>query len=151
MTRIQTLQTLLEREEGLRDEALSALRAAQSQLAAATAQSEALAVYRREYHERWSAQFAQGGAIEIVRCYHAFVGRLEQAIGQQNNAVRGAELGVARTRERLKVLEIRVATVQRLMERHARAIAQAQDRREQKNLDELSQRRRPNAAMLGFA
>lgn len=151
MTRLQTLHTLLEREEKLRDEALAALRQAQAQAAAAQQQADALVQYRAEYRERWSQQFQQGGAIEIVRCYHGFVERLEGAIGQAGHAVRQLEGQVQRARDRVQAREIRVATVRRLIERSLKAQAAVQARREQKQLDELAQRRRPGLPVLGFA
>jgi flagellar FliJ protein len=143
MTRMDTLRTLLEREVQLRDEALAALLLAQRNAAAAQSQAESLVTYRAEYQQRWSAQFAQGGAIEIVRCYHGFIERLEQAVAQAKGTASHLEAQVARVRERLQAREVRVATVQRLIERHEKALAQAEDRRDQKNLDELAQRRRP--------
>jgi flagellar FliJ protein len=150
MNRIETLQTLLEREEKLRDEALAALRQAQAQAEASKAQAESLVTYRAEYRARWAEQFAQGGAIEIVRCYHGFVERLDGAIGQAQNAVAAFDVRLDRARERVMALEMRVATVKRLMERHAKAEQQVQDKREQKNMDELAQRRRPGAAAFAL-
>lgn len=151
MTRLQTLHTLLEREEKLRDEAMAALRQAQAQVQAAQGQADALVQYRAEYRERWSQQFQQGGAIEIVRCYHGFVERLEGALAQAQHAVRHCEGQLQRARERLQAREVRVATVRRLIERHLKALAAAQARREQKQLDELAQRRRPGLPAMGFA
>ena len=151
MTRMQTLQTLLEREEQLRDEALAALRQAQAQVQAARGQHEALVNYRAEYRERWAGQFRQGGAIEIVRCYQGFIERIEGAIGQAGQAVQAFEGQLERVRARVQEREIRVATVRRLIERHQKAQAAAQSRRDQKNLDELAQRRRPGAHAMGLA
>lgn len=151
MSRLQTLRTLLEREEGLRDEALAALRQAQAQMQAAQGQADAIEQYRTEYHQRWSTQFQQGGAIEIVRCYHAFVARLDGALAQAKQSVRQFEGHVQRARDRVQEREVRVATVQRLIERQLKHVAATQARREQKNLDELAQRRRPGAPAFGFA
>lgn len=151
MTRLQTLNTLLEREEGLRDEARAAYAKAVEQAEAAKAQAESLHNYRDEYRQRWAAQFAQGGHIEIVRCYQGFVDRLDQAITQAHGTARLFDGQLQRARERMQAAEIRVATVQRLIERTLQAAAQAVARRDQKNMDELAQRRRPGAPILGFA
>jgi len=151
MTRMQTLKTLLEREEKLRDDALAALRQAEGQAQNARNQADALVQYRTEYHQRWSTQFQQGGAIEIVRCYHGFVERLDGALGQARNTVRQFEGHVTRARERVQEREVRVATVKRLIERHLKQLAAVQARRDQKNMDELAQRRRPGAAAFGYA
>jgi flagellar FliJ protein len=147
---MDTLRTLLEHEEQLRDEAMAAFRLAQKNSATAQEQAVSLVNYRLEYQQRWAAQFAQGGAIEIVRCYHGFVERLEQAVTQAQGTARMLEGQVARLRERLQAREVRVATVQRLIDRHERALADAEARRDQKNLDELAQRRRPGASAFAM-
>jgi flagellar FliJ protein len=150
MKRLQLLQLLLEKEQGLRDAAQAGMLAAVRQADAAQVQLDGLAVYRTEYHKRWSAQFAQGAAMDIVRCYHGFIARLDQAIAQQQGSVRMAQAGVEIARKRLVEREIRVATVERLIQRRQALLARIADRREAKNLDEMAQRRSPAADLVGF-
>jgi flagellar FliJ protein len=150
MKRLQMLQLLLEKEQGLRDAAHGAVGAAVRQAEAAQVQLDGLARYRTEYHKRWSTQFAQGAPIDIVRCYHGFVDRLDQAVAQQQGSVRMAQLGVDSARQRLVEREIRVATVERLIQRRQDLLARIADRRETKNLDELAQRRSRTAERVGF-
>ena len=150
MKRLQTLQLLLEKEQGLRDEAQAALRAAVRQAEGAQAQLDGLVGYRTEYHQRWSTQFARGAAMDIVRCYHGFIARLDQAVAQQQGSVRMAQAGVESARKRLVEREIRVATVERLMQRRRELLARMADRRETKNLDEMAQRRSRAADLVGF-
>ena len=151
MKRLQTLFLLLEREQERRDEAREALLKASRNEEAASAQLEGLTTYRGDYCKRWSEQFSKRAEMEIVRCYHAFTARLDQAISQQQGVVRSAHAGVAGARARLVEREVRVATVERLISRRREMLARVQDRREQKNLDELAQRRSPAAAFAGFA
>ena len=150
MKRLQLLGLLLEREQGRRDEAQEAVRAAARAAEAARTQLEGLTTYRSEYCTRWSAQFSRSSTIEILRCYQAFIGRLDQAIGQQEGVVRSTQAGVEIARKRLVEREIRLATVERLIARRRALLARAQDRRDQKNLDELSQRRSPAAELVGL-
>ena len=73
MTSLQPLVALLAQTERQRDLALADHLKAQSLRDAAHAQAEQLVAYRREYEQRWSAQFCQQGRIELVRCYQGFI------------------------------------------------------------------------------
>jgi flagellar FliJ protein len=149
MKRLQLLGLLLEREQGRRDEAREGVRNAVRAQEGAQRQLDDLAAYRGEYCARWQGQFAQAATIEILRCYQAFIGRLDQAISQQHGVVRSAQVGVENARERLVAREIRVATVERLISRRRELLARVESRRDQKNLDELAQRRSAAAPMGG--
>lgn len=152
MDRQQLLQTLLEHEQARRDEALLQWREAQRQADAARDQADALVTYRSEYRKRWAAQFAKAAPIEIVRCYHGFVERLEQAIESQQLQVTGSAERMAAALARLRHREMKLATVRRLIERRQQAQALAQQRRDQKTTDEAAQRRpAPGAAQLAAA
>jgi len=54
-------------------------------------------------------------------------------------------------RQRLVEREIRVATVERLIQRREAMLAKVADRREQKNLDELAQRLASARAQAGLS
>ena len=148
--RLQTLELLLDKERGKRDEAAAALRLAERNAQAAQTQLDGLGTYRVEYCQRWAGRFAQSVTMDIMRCYQGFIDRLDHALGQQEGAVRMAEAGVEAARKRLVEREVRVATVERLIQRRRETLARAADRREAKTLDELSQRRSSAAQMAGF-
>jgi flagellar FliJ protein len=150
MKRLQTLALLLEKVQGQRDQVQVALRNAGLAAEAAQVQLDSLLKYRTEYHVRWQAEFGRGARMEIVRCYHAFIARLDQAIQQQQGAVRMARAGVDNARKRLVECEVRVATVDKLMQRRRELLARAADRREVKDLDEMAQRRPRAAELAGF-
>ena len=59
--------------ERQRDEALAEQLKAETAQRAAQAQAEQLVAYRREYEQRWSAEFCREGKIELVRCYQGFM------------------------------------------------------------------------------
>ena len=141
MDRMQILQTLIEREQRRRDEALRDLREAERQAQAAQQQVQSLLDYRSQYHQRWAEQFAKSAPIEIVRCYHGFVERLEQAIATQQMAAAqagGRQLGA---QQRLRLRELKLATVRRLIERRQQTALRQGQRHDQKISDEASQRR----------
>ena len=140
MKRLALLKTLLEREEKRRDEQMAAVRAAAANAEAQRQQGDGLTTYRDEYCQKWSGQFQKSAQMEILRSYHGFLARLDQAIGQQQSVIEHAQRMVEVQRQRLVEREIRVATVQRLIKRREALLAKVADRREQKNLDELAQR-----------
>jgi flagellar FliJ protein len=137
---MQSLTLLLEREESERDAAQAALQAARRQAEAARTQSAQLLDYRSDYEGRWSRQFAQGGAIEIVQCYHGFTQRLETAIAQQQRATEQALAQLQKAGALLQACELRVASVRKLIERRVQAQQCVAARREQKLTDEAAQR-----------
>ena len=140
MKRLALLRTLLEREQKRRDEQMAAVRSAAANAEAQQQQADSLVEYRTEYCRKWSAQFQQAAQMEILRSYHGFLSRLDQAIAQQKSVVEHAHRMVEAQRQRLVEREIRVATVERLIKRREAMLAKVADRRDQKNLDELAQR-----------
>ena len=140
MNRLALLRTLLEREQKRRDEQMAAVRNAVANAEAQQQQADGLTGYRSEYCRKWSAQFQQAATIEILRSYQGFLSRLDQAIEQQQSVIEHAHRMVEAQRQRLIEREIRVKTVQRLIERREAMLAKVADRRDQKNLDELAQR-----------
>ena len=140
MKRLALLRTLLEREQKRRDEQMAQVRNAVANVEAQLQQADGLTTYRTEYCQKWSAQFRQAAQIEILRSYHGFLARLDQAITQQESVVEHARRMVDVQRQRLVEREVRVATVERLIKRREAMLARIADRRDQKNLDELAQR-----------
>ncbi len=150
MKRLALLRTLLEREQKRRDEQMAQVRNAVANVEAQQQQADGLTTYRSEYCQKWSTQFQQAAQMEILRSYHGFLSRLDQAIGQQQSVVEHAQRMVEVQRQRLVEREVRVATVERLIKRREAMLAKIADRRDQKNLDELAQRlsaSRPHVGM----
>ena len=140
MKRLALLRTLLEREQKRRDDQMAVVRNTVANAEAQQQQADGLSTYRTEYCQKWSAQFQQAATIEILRSYHGFLSRLDQAITQQQSVVEHAQRMVEVQRQRLVEREIRVATVERLIQRREAMLAKVADRRDQKNLDEMAAR-----------
>jgi flagellar FliJ protein len=151
MKRLALLHTLLERERKRRDEQMALVRNAVANAEVQRQQADDLTGYRGEYCQKWSAQFQQSAQIEILRSYHGFLARLDQAITQQQSVVEHASRMVDAQRQRLVEREIRVATVERLIKRREAMLARLADRREQKNLDEMAQRLTSARAHTGLS
>jgi flagellar FliJ protein len=149
--RLALLKTLLEREQKRRDEQMAAVRAAVANVESQQQQSDGLTQYRTEYCAKWSAQFREAAQMEILRSYHGFLARLDQAITQQQSVVEHASRMVDAQRQRLIEREIRVATVERLIKRREAMLAKLADRRDQKNLDEMAQRLTSARAQAGLS
>jgi flagellar FliJ protein len=148
--KLESLDLLLEREQRRRDDARAGVLKAVRNEEAAREQLDGLTTYRSDYCKRWTAQFSKAATMDIVRCYQAFVARLDQAISQQQGMVRSAQAGIENARKRLVEREVRLATVQRLIERRREQFARAENRVAQRNLDELAQRRSPAAEFAGL-
>ena len=140
MNPMQPLQTLLAHSERERDLALAETLRAGDAHRRALAQAEQLRDYRRDHDARFGAQQARGGGMELVQCWHAFAARLGQAIVQQDRAVALAAQRSERAAAAYQPLELRVASVRKLMERRGADERRADERRGQKLLDEQASR-----------
>ena len=147
----QSLNLLLEQAENERDAALAALQRARNAADAAQAQVEGLLTYRGDYQKRWSQQFGQSGAIEIVHCYRSFNERLDHAIEHQQRVAQHAQAQCECARDELQQRELRVASMKKLIERRVQEQRRLAERRDQKMTDESAQRsawRRSGAGAL---
>jgi flagellar FliJ protein len=137
---LQTLTILLERAEGERDTALAHLQALMQQAEQARGQAEQLGRYRSEYQTRWGQQFARSTTIDIMGCYQNFGQRLDQAITQQGSVTAYADQRVERAAAAVRELEMRVASVRKLLERRRFEMNRALERQDQKATDEQAAR-----------
>lgn len=140
MTELQPLTILLDQNQRQRDAALADHLRARVASEAASAQAEQLVTYRREYEQRWSAQFCREGKIELVRCYQNFMERLTQAIDQQAHIAEHAAQQVEHALAVLQACELRCASVRKLIERRTLERRLMADRIDQKQNDELAAR-----------
>lgn len=140
MTDVQPLIVLLQRTEEERDAALATLRRAQGAAEAAQTQAEQLLAYRRDYEQRWGARFAEQGRMELVQCYQGFVGRLTQAVEHQQRVIEQSNRQVERAQDALQQVELRVASVRKLVERRVAERARLGAQREERQLDEMASR-----------
>jgi len=142
--KVESLQMLMQREQQQCDQAQSALQRADESARRAHQQCEQLLAYRGEYEARWSAQFHQGGTMDILLCYRNFMQRLDQAVAMQRRQAEMAERHLAQARRLLLDCERRLASVRKLLERRIAELAQLARQREQKQTDEQAQRMRWN-------
>lgn len=132
------LVTLLQREEGVRDDAALAMKQAQDRLAYAEAQLNLLQEHRAEYVARWSAEFGRATSPQVHQCYRDFKARLDQAITQQQLTLGQRQAAVERARAALVAAEQRAAAVRKLIERRLAERRREEARRERKREDEFA-------------
>ncbi len=133
------LHTLLEHSERQRDEVLLALQRAEAHVRRLQQQADQLGAYRADYERRGPTQAGRCSGMELVHVHTGFIGRLGQALDQHQGQQQGAEAQVQRLRAALLPLELRVASVRKLLERRDLALRGAESRREQRQTDEAAQ------------
>ena len=140
MTPLQPLIALLAQTERQRDLALADQVKAQGASDAAQAQADQLLNYRREYEQRWHAQFCHEGRIELVRCYQGFVERLTQAVDQQARHAQVAKTQLERATATVREHELKLAAVRKVVDQRLAESRRAGERIDQKQTDELAAR-----------
>ena len=140
MPDLHSLTVLLTQNERQRDAALAEHLRAQAASRAAAVQADQLRTYRREYEQRWHAQFSIEGRIELVHCFHGFMQRLTQAVEHQARIEDQAALHVKRALAAVAAAELRCASVRKLIERRTQEQRLGAERREQKQSDEFAAR-----------
>jgi flagellar FliJ protein len=137
---LHSLNVLLAQAERQRDEALAEHLKLDAACRACEAQAEQLVVYRREYEQRWSAEFCREGKIELVRCYQGFMLRLTQAVEQQQRLAVHAAAQAERAAAIVRGHDVRAAALKKLLGRRLEEGHRVAVRMEQKQSDEHAAR-----------
>lgn len=140
MDALQPLLALLAQAERERDQAWAQAQRTLQAHQNAAAQADQLVTYRREYEQRWSAQFKSEGRMELVHCYRGFMERLSQAVEQQQRIAEQAAAHAEQARAALAEHEMRAAGVRRLIEKRRHEMRLAAERSEQKQTDDFNAR-----------
>jgi flagellar FliJ protein len=135
---MDTLVTLLQHAEGMRDTAQLSLQRIEAAAESARKQAQQLLTYRSEYEQRWAREFAQRSNMEIVRHYQGFMQRLTQAVEQQEHVVAHCTAQLESARDMLRSQELRVASLRKLIERRAKELQATALRHERRDADELA-------------
>jgi flagellar FliJ protein len=144
---LHSLRLLLAQAEAQRDEALAEQMKLEAAQRASATQAEQLVAYRREYEQRWSAEFCREGKIELVRCYQGFVVRLTQAVEQQQRIAVNAAAQAERAAIVVRGHDVRASALKKLVERRIQEGRRVAAGLEQKQSDEHAAR----AAWVRFA
>ena len=96
--------------------------------------------FRGEYQAQWVDRGSQGVTGQWLRNYQYFLGQLETAVGQQRQSLVWHQNNLDKARETWQQAYARVEGLRKLVQRYADEARQLEDKREQKLMDELSQR-----------
>ncbi|MDX1299480.1 MAG: flagellar export protein FliJ [Pseudomonas sp.] len=96
--------------------------------------------YRGDYQQQWISEGQRGVSGQWLMNYQRFLTQLEGAIGQQRNSVDWHRANMDKVREVWQQRYARMEGLRKLVKRYQDEARMAEDKREQKLLDELSQR-----------
>ncbi|HEJ1108141.1 TPA: flagella biosynthesis chaperone FliJ [Pseudomonas aeruginosa] len=114
----------------------------QQQLLAAQQKLAELERYRNDYQQQWISQGQKGVSGQWLMNYQRFLSQLETVVAQQANSVTWHREAVDKARLNWQERYARLEGLRKLVERYLEEARQAEDKREQKQLDELAQRTR---------
>jgi len=135
-----------------RDAAAADLNRGRAAERAAQGQFDQLASYAQDTESRWTEQARVLAAPELMSHHYAFMGRLHHAIGLQRDVLAQHARQIALLTGRVREAELRLSSLQMVLDRQRLDAARLLARREQKQTDETAAmlfRRTAAAAMEG--
>ncbi len=136
------LQSLLDHGRHRMEAAERLLRLLKRKEEAARQKWDELQGYKRDYQLRLTGEAGERGmAIHLLRDYHAFLGKLDAAIGHQEKEVTQAQAHWQNAHVTWLALRQKVLAYEALAERHRRQERQNEDKRDQRMTDEQAARR----------
>ncbi|MDH1903438.1 flagellar export protein FliJ [Comamonas aquatica] len=136
MSSLNALMIAIEMATRKRDEARQALRERQHAHDAARSQMEQLDNYAREMQQRWGASEGAAMKPEVMFHHGQFMDRLQHAINLQTKVMADQAIRLEAAQKALMASELRLSSLNKVVEARRRDIALAQMRREQKQTDE---------------
>lgn len=139
-SRASRLAPVIDMAERAEREAARSLGRCQQLLTQAEVKQGELERYRGDYQQQWLTQGRQGVSGQWLMGYQRFLSQLETAIDQQRQAVAWHLNSVNKAREVWQQRYARLEALRKLVQRYQQEARLAEDKREQKMLDELAQR-----------
>lgn len=139
-TRADRLAPVIDMAERAEREAAKMLGQGQTQLNQAEAKLGELEQYFGDYQQQWMRQGSQGVTGEWLMNYQRFLSQLESAIAQQRRSVAWHQNNIGKLRQEWQQRHARLEGLRKLVERYLKEARIAADKREQRLLDEFSQR-----------
>lgn len=96
--------------------------------------------FRGEYQQQWIDRGSHGVSGQWLMNYQMFLNQLESAVGQQNQSLVWHQNNLDQARAGWQQAYARVEGLRKLVQRYIDEARVLEDKREQKLLDELSQR-----------
>jgi flagellar FliJ protein len=112
----------------------------QGQVRVAESKLADLEAFRLEYQEQWIVRGSSGVSGQWLLGYQGFLAQLGTAIDQQRQSLNWHQNNLNKARDTWQQAFARVEGLRKLVQRYKDEAQQLEDKREQKLLDELSQR-----------
>lgn len=141
MSKPFSLQILLDLSREKADEATRTLGALIAEEQGARERLQLLESYRAEYLEKFRAAQSSGLSPQAWQNFQSFLARLDEAVGQQLKIVTQANQKTTHSQHAWIEENRQVKALDTLAQRHQHKLQHAENRAEQKLLDEFSARR----------
>lgn len=138
--RSKRLEVVLGLAQKQRDAADRYLAESRQRLQQAETQQVQLQNYMLEYQQQFTQAGQQGMTTDRLRQHQAFIGRLEQALRQQQETIRVARQQLEQVTQYWQSVYARFKGIEKLTDKVRQGEQLAQDKREQQQVDERSQR-----------
>lgn len=138
-SRATRLQPAVEQARQRSEDALLQLAAQQQRLARAGQQLDELQRYRGEYADNGGGSLTVGALLNRQQ----FVERIDRAIAQQQAEIARLQQRLAESRGHWQQAHARESALDSVVEQYREQARQAEERREQADIDERMQHRRP--------
>ncbi len=140
LSRAKRLQPVIEMAEKAEREAARQLGHCQGLLGQAEAKLAELERFRGDYQQQWITEGSKGVSGQWLMNYQRFLSQLETAVGQQQRSLEWHQANLEKVRAVWQQRYARLEGLRKLVQRYLDEARLAEDKREQKLLDELAQR-----------
>lgn len=140
LSRAARLAPVVEMAEKAEKTAVMRLGHFQGQIRVAESKLADLENFRLEYQEQWIVRGSTGVSGQWLLGYQGFLAQLGTAIDQQRQSLNWHQNNLNKARESWQQAFARVEGLRKLLQRYMDEARKLEDKREQKLLDELSQR-----------
>ncbi|MCS3470326.1 flagellar FliJ protein [Pseudomonas sp. JUb42] len=139
-SRATRLAPVVEMAESAERTAAQRLGHFQGQVRVAEGKLGELERFRYDYQLQWISKGSEGVSGEWLMNYQRFLNQLETAVGQQKQSLAWHQANLDKARDAWQQCYARVEGLRKLVQRYIDEARALEDKREQKLLDELSQR-----------
>ncbi|MBV4475742.1 flagellar export protein FliJ [Pseudomonas sp. B2M1-30] len=140
LSRAARLAPVVEMAEKAEKTAVQRLGYFQGQVKVAESKLADLHAFRLDYSEQWIVRGSTGVSGQWLLGFQGFLAQLDTAVDQQRQSLNWHQNNLDKAREAWQQAFARVEGLRKLVQRYRDEAQRAEDKREQKLLDELSQR-----------
>ncbi|MGE8501865.1 flagellar FliJ protein [Ectopseudomonas oleovorans] len=140
LSRAKRLQPVVDMAEKAEREAARQMGHCQGLVGQAEAKLGELERFRGDYQQQWISEGSKGVSGQWLMNYQRFLSQLETAVAQQQQSIEWHRANLEKVRAIWQQRYARLEGLRKLVQRYITEARLAEDKREQKLLDELAQR-----------